>query len=558
MVDSMKLCDKIAKLRKRKGLSQEELANELEVSRQSVFKWEAGENTPDLEKIKKLAKLFNVSFDILLDDDKDLEETSESSEKPAVVEPARRPIKFRKTYDSGIKLNSSAQADYEHGYADGKKKIEGYSITSASARHKELISKKGYTKTIRIQHDILVDFFVDDKNKTFGFFFDGAPQFLCPFENFAAFSVTNDGPSTGFTRTPMVGVGIGKNPSIGVGSMPLGHTRSPLRYDCSISYFDENGALKDYKIAFSCNRMYIVYDGTAKSTDELFIWENALSANTNKNLNEVSSYLNGIKEAGNQIKNGDIVVGPIDTAAIASEVRVGQDKKRTTRTAYASAIQASSRRKKKGWLIAFIVVAVLIAGTITTCSISKAVKENQIAETNRNEAQKVIDLIDAIGEVTLSSGPAITRAENAYNALTSDQKALVTNYSKLTAARSKYEQLQYEQREEETKDDPTRTIVVTDLNGRWESNTQEWAIANFSGGTAVLYWVTGQMAGIISGNLPSSYCVGYNNQTRRMEIKLYHYTVLGGEWLDVTMTKSSTSVLALYFRSQTFHKTSNS
>ena len=84
----MKLCDKITKLRKMKGLSQEELANELDVSRQSVFKWESGENTPDLEKIKKLAKLFNVTFDELLDDEKDLEviyqnvkseETSENS-----------------------------------------------------------------------------------------------------------------------------------------------------------------------------------------------------------------------------------------------------------------------------------------------------------------------------------------------------------------------------------------------------------------------------------------------------------------------------------------------
>lgn len=52
----MKLNDKIAKLRKYKGLSQEELASELDVSRQSVFKWEAGENANDLGKIKKLAK----------------------------------------------------------------------------------------------------------------------------------------------------------------------------------------------------------------------------------------------------------------------------------------------------------------------------------------------------------------------------------------------------------------------------------------------------------------------------------------------------------------------
>lgn len=550
----MKLCDKIEKLRKRKGLSQEELANELDISRQSVFKWEAGENTPDLEKIKRLAKLFNVSFDVLLDDDKDLEETSNVKERVAVSETSKKSFKFRKTYDSGIKLDAPRQADYEHGYAEGKKKIEGYSIISTSARHKELISKKRYTKTIRIQHDIMVDFFVDDKNKTFGFFFDGAPQFLCPFENFAAFSVTSDGPSTGFTMAPMVGVGFGKNPSIGVGSMPLGHTRSPLRYDCSISYFDENGSLKHYKIAFDCNRMYIVYDGTVKSTDELFLWENVLSQNTNKNLNEVSSYLNGIKEAGNQIKNGNVVVGPINVATISNEVKAGQDKKRATKTAYVTAVEASNKRKKKGFLIAFILVAAIIVGTITTCSISEGVKENQISEMNKNEAQKVIDLIDAIGEVTLSSDPAITRAENAYNALTFDQKPLVTNYSKLVSARNQYEKLLNDQREEETKDDPTRTIVITDLNGRWKSSTEEWAINNIQGGTAVLYW-TSRGLGLTSGTSSSSYLVGYNNQSRRMEIKLYN--AIGRVWLNVTMTKSSTGVLTMYFENQTFHKTSN-
>ena len=265
----MKLCDKISKLRKRKGLSQEELANELEVSRQSVFKWECGENAPDLEKIKKLAKLFNVSLDLLLDDEKDIEDEQSVVEKPKpAVAPVHKPVKFRKTFDSGIKLNSGNQADYEHGYS-GKRKIDGYSFSANSSKHRELIDKKGYSKTVRIQHDVLVDFFVDEKTKTFGFFFDGAPQFVCPFESLASFAVTNSGVHTGYTRSPMVGVGIGSTMSVGVGSMPLGQTRQPLRYDLSISYFGEDGYLHDYKIAFGCNRMYITYDGTAKSVDEL-------------------------------------------------------------------------------------------------------------------------------------------------------------------------------------------------------------------------------------------------------------------------------------------------
>ena len=555
-VRDMELCDKIAKLRKREGLSQEELAAKLEVSRQAVFKWESGETTPDLEKIKKLAKLFNVSFDILLDDDKEIGNANDVAVSHNKNE---KEFKYRKTFDSGIKLNTLDLSNIEHGYANGKKKIEGHSFSLTSSRHKELIDKKGYTKTIKIQHDVCVDFFIDDNNKTFGFFYDGAPQFLCPFENFASFSMTGSGPSTTYTKAPVVGVGFGANPSIGVGSMPLSQTRSPLRYDCSISYFDENGLLKIYKIGFSCSRSYIVYDGTVKSQEDLIIWENMLSQNTNKNLAEVSTYLNGIKDAGLRIKSGEVSVSPIQTLSLSTEVKTGQDKKQSVKNNFSAKVEAANKRKKKWWLIAIIIVVAIVAGTITTCSITKAVEKNQLAETNKNRAQEVIDLIDAIGEVTLSSGPAITEAENAYSLLTSEQKALVYNQSVLTVSRNQYEKLLDDQREEATKNDPSRTIVVTDLNGRWASSTEEWAIANISGGTAVLYWVTGQMGGtVITGTLKSSYLVGYNNKTRKMDIKLYQYNMLGGNYLDVSMTKTSTNQLTLYYGRQTFYKTSNS
>jgi len=72
----MDFSQKITLLRKKNGLSQEKLAEKLEVSRQSVFKWESGENTPDIEKIIKLSKLFNVTIDSLLIDEKDIEEAN--------------------------------------------------------------------------------------------------------------------------------------------------------------------------------------------------------------------------------------------------------------------------------------------------------------------------------------------------------------------------------------------------------------------------------------------------------------------------------------------------
>lgn len=69
----MILADKIIALRKKNGWSQEELAEKVNVTRQSVSKWEGAQSVPDLEKILQLANIFGVSTDYLLKDE--LEET---------------------------------------------------------------------------------------------------------------------------------------------------------------------------------------------------------------------------------------------------------------------------------------------------------------------------------------------------------------------------------------------------------------------------------------------------------------------------------------------------
>ncbi|MDO4522743.1 MAG: helix-turn-helix transcriptional regulator [Eubacteriales bacterium] len=74
----MILADKIIMLRKKNGWSQEQLAGELGVSRQSVSKWESGMSIPDLDKIIKMSGLFNVSTDFLLKDELEQESASET------------------------------------------------------------------------------------------------------------------------------------------------------------------------------------------------------------------------------------------------------------------------------------------------------------------------------------------------------------------------------------------------------------------------------------------------------------------------------------------------
>ena len=78
----MEFNNKLYELRKKKGLSQEELANRLNVSRQTISKWEVGDSTPDMEKLAAISELFQVSLDELV-----LDKVPEKApEKPAKSE----------------------------------------------------------------------------------------------------------------------------------------------------------------------------------------------------------------------------------------------------------------------------------------------------------------------------------------------------------------------------------------------------------------------------------------------------------------------------------------
>lgn len=75
----MILADKLVKLRKKNGWSQEELAERMQVSRQAVSKWESAQSVPDLERILMLGRLFGVTTDYLLKDEIEEEEGAEES-----------------------------------------------------------------------------------------------------------------------------------------------------------------------------------------------------------------------------------------------------------------------------------------------------------------------------------------------------------------------------------------------------------------------------------------------------------------------------------------------
>ena len=66
VLNDMSLGEKIKELRKSRGMSQEELAEQINVSRQAISKWELDASLPDIDNIVQLSRLFAVSIDYLL------------------------------------------------------------------------------------------------------------------------------------------------------------------------------------------------------------------------------------------------------------------------------------------------------------------------------------------------------------------------------------------------------------------------------------------------------------------------------------------------------------
>ena len=97
----MILADKIISLRKKAGWSQEELAQQLGVTRQSVSKWEGAQSVPDMDKILQMSRLFGVSTDFLLKDEIEAEEKigvgEDSQLRRVTMKEAAEYIELRRT-----------------------------------------------------------------------------------------------------------------------------------------------------------------------------------------------------------------------------------------------------------------------------------------------------------------------------------------------------------------------------------------------------------------------------------------------------------------------------
>lgn len=96
---NIKIANKLVELRKKNGLSQEELADKLGLSRQAVSKWERAESSPDTDNLICLAKLYNVSLDELLNTDETVEEISREVKEKEMEKNAEKKLFHGDRYD---------------------------------------------------------------------------------------------------------------------------------------------------------------------------------------------------------------------------------------------------------------------------------------------------------------------------------------------------------------------------------------------------------------------------------------------------------------------------
>ena len=126
---TIEIADRLIKLRKEHGYSQEELADKLGLSRQAVSKWERAEASPDTDNLICLAKLYGVSLDELLSTDDDVETIVEEQVKDKEVKVEKSGDSVHVTGDDGSSVHVSK---------------EGVTIIDEKGRKKEI--KKPFVK----------------------------------------------------------------------------------------------------------------------------------------------------------------------------------------------------------------------------------------------------------------------------------------------------------------------------------------------------------------------------------------------------------------------------
>lgn len=300
------------------GFSQEDLANELDVSRQAVYKWEIDESIPDVNKIKKMAKLFNISLDRLLDDEIDIRQSDGKNEN---VETQIKKTAYRDVFDSNNKIYPW-QAEIDRGYSenrDAKRADSAKVLNDRITKMKSDLEEIGADSYVLLQNDVAGCFFQNTNDMLFGFYYNGSIQFLCPYENYINSNIANSGNNLAFESEVIPQLGFGRNglSSIGFARIPKAKVSKPYEYYLTIFYFDKSGKVNEYRLTLNCFRKYTLYE--IKKKEELVNFQEATSEYTNKRMMEINNKLSAMPAVAAKINSKEISVYDVDIEKIKAD-----------------------------------------------------------------------------------------------------------------------------------------------------------------------------------------------------------------------------------------------
>ena len=127
---TIELANKLAELRKQKGLSQEELADKLNVSRQTISKWERGEASPDTDNLVELAKLYEISLDKLLGLKVEEQKEIKGESEEAKIKISNSKIEINDGKEKVILIDDDDEKECRHGHKPSRLDIAVSCITT--------------------------------------------------------------------------------------------------------------------------------------------------------------------------------------------------------------------------------------------------------------------------------------------------------------------------------------------------------------------------------------------------------------------------------------------
>ena len=152
----MKFCDKMIRLRKRYGYTQETFAQEVGVSRQSVYKWENGTSYPEVEKLLKIARTLSITVDDLLNEEMGIDENGiarrMTEEEAAAVKVKRVKREKAEKEEASTEETAPAAAEEEkpveeEPVAESAKEVEEAQVAAPASQEmeqKEAPKKRGF------------------------------------------------------------------------------------------------------------------------------------------------------------------------------------------------------------------------------------------------------------------------------------------------------------------------------------------------------------------------------------------------------------------------------